>query len=649
MNPSVADRRAPPAGLHGPGAVGSADRERAAPPARQPRADDGLTPELCQWVDRRAAQAWARALARAETGRTAGERREAGRVADRIGAYLVDRARARKWRRPPGAANHYANHVRAVTGVRWHQRERRGEVLARLLDMGVCIEDLLDDTDAKRRWAAAESIAGLKTRTNVPRDMRLRMCGRCHVAASGRTIGLAHQWCRDRVCPACGEMRARTLASSLRAFTSWRAREVKHEIGSKRADARLLFVTLTQPKQSDAEESATEAVSRALSAFKRLTNTRTNLGRAVRGGVRRYKVDGRWHSAREAGVLQGGVRSLEVTHAKRGDKTQGHVVAYSGWHAHFHCVFEVADGVSAQEAQRVLTVAWLSITGGSAAALDFQSVDLSRVGQLAKYCVKPGEFAASGMVEVARALESRKLTDAFGTWRGVVGKGKEMASAAADEKVEAARLAAIAQGRQPPETRQPVRLADQSIGELPEYVEARGMVRFAWRVEGGDVVERFEVAADCERGIAVDPRTWERKDADRREAEIKPFDNEPKEWSHRREDGKTGNEKIDVRALARTRTRLGLLAKQRRRFGRGYVESALGDLGERADRERAVRGLVRGPEDGGETPLRVETDERRLRETIVDAPRRRDVPRWVKRRQERNASAAERRRKRCET
>lgn len=484
-------------------AVGAARAAHLAE-SRQRTAAQALTPDVCRWVDRRAAAAWDRQRELALCGPTQAVRDEAARNARRLGDYLVDQAKARKWRRPPGTRDTEMNRTRCITGVHWHRRDRRAEVYAHLVDLGCDVGQWLDDTKAELRWRAAESISGLRTRTEVPRDMRLRMCGRVHPALCGERMGLAHTWCRDRMCPACGEMRARQLGSALRAWTTHRAEQTGHRSESK-GGARLMFVTLTQPKRSASEETATEAVGRAMQAIRDLTNPRTLLGLSVRGGAVKKQVKGEKFTISGDGVVQGGARALELTYAARGQSIKGHRVEYSGWHAHFHCVFELAPTVSFHQAQRTLTMAWTALTGASPAALDFQPLNMTRVGQLAKYCVKPGQFAASGMVEAARALEGRKLIDGFGTWRGCAGKGRELADAAAEEKKTDA-----------------VRVADQAVGDVSTLAEQEATrpglktLRFAWAVPGGEYVEKFEHATRAASVLKSDSRTWERKQADLR-------------------------------------------------------------------------------------------------------------------------------------
>jgi hypothetical protein len=126
----------------------------------------------------------------------------------------------------------------------------------------------------------------------------------------------------------------------------------------------------------------------------------------------------------------GGMRVVEVTYSPRGKRNRdGSVVKYSGWHPHLHLLIELRAppaGVSWAE-HRAAFEQWLRAEwyGNTRAAGPrgqcFVAVDRARVGQLAKYCVKPFAVGDSNR-EVARecmeSLDGRRLMAGFGSWKG---------------------------------------------------------------------------------------------------------------------------------------------------------------------------------------------------------------------------------------
>jgi hypothetical protein len=111
-------------------------------------------------------------------------------------------------------------------------------------------------------------------------------------------------------------------------------------------------------------------------------------------------------------MSSGGVRAIEVTFSKSS--------GYAGYHAHAHCIFELAPGVTLDEFKAFVLAAWC-VDGAKPSAQDFRLLDEARIGQLAKYVNKPLEDVADNVVAARELFESmfgRRMIDGFGAWRG---------------------------------------------------------------------------------------------------------------------------------------------------------------------------------------------------------------------------------------
>lgn len=230
------------------------------------------------------------------------------------------------------------------------------------------------------------------SRSGVPRDVRIGLCGVPIVARRGEVVKYVRRACKDRFCPDCGARRRRRFVARLREIVATRPP------GFVR-----YFVTLTQPKLTSEHPRA--AMNRVLSAFKR------------------FRKNGK-------GWLVGGVRSLEVTSRKKGWKAERrrkrgeapHEVRSAGIHAHLHVILEVRAGTTPDQ----IWAAWEAASAGSArAAFDCQLLDDESVHQVGDYVVDMSSLvelldSAPGYVaKVLEALHGRRLVASFGEWIGL--------------------------------------------------------------------------------------------------------------------------------------------------------------------------------------------------------------------------------------
>jgi hypothetical protein len=305
---------------------------------------------------------------------------------------------------------------------------------------------------ALRAWVNLdpEAVAALLrqlpgTRGGQSRALRLSMCGVAFLARRGALVGFARRGCKDRLCPTCSARRSRRFAAALREYIAahpWARRRLRY-LHTWASAARRLFVTLTQPKR--AGETARQAMDRLLAAWRRF--------------IERY---GRV-------LLAGGVRSMEVTARRAGQRVGDYTVESAGVHAHLHCVLDtVAGWVAAPMLRRptsvghrrgaprraerpglkmpkgrgggnvgrrgdladrprvsVLQAAWCASSPGAAeVGVDVQAVDESNIYQVASYAVDYSGLVdlidgAPGYVRaVLAAMHGRRTVAAFGTWKG---------------------------------------------------------------------------------------------------------------------------------------------------------------------------------------------------------------------------------------
>jgi hypothetical protein len=240
-----------------------------------------------------------------------------------------------------------------------------------------------DDTHTRLRGMTLRWLAGMVTPAGRDRAASVRGCGRLTPAllADGR-VCVTHWRCRDRACPSCMTLRAKDNARSLRGAFAARAAAL-----GPAARTRLQMLTLTQVRRAD--ESAADAYARALRSWARQTEGRY--------------VAGRWWRATVAGSL----RAVEVTW-RRG----------AGFHVHFHVVVELAPDVDAQAWFVEMTRQWSRVSDGAMEwGQDLKAIDAHRVGQLAKYVVKPFEVSAPEAArELFHALHSRRMIQGSGSW-----------------------------------------------------------------------------------------------------------------------------------------------------------------------------------------------------------------------------------------
>lgn len=286
--------------------------------------------------------------------------------------------------RTPGCPRCGGSHTGLCARLMWGARATAARWL------GVRVADVESDARTEDRQRIVEILGGLPdTKHGRDRALAVATCGRLEIVSVGGDVRLQPALCRDRICPRCQVQRARKLASQLR--EAWHLRRA--EIGDVH-----WFVTLTIPKPLDLDPDV--AIKRVLQAWRRISNTKNATGREMR----------------KRGIL-GGVVASEITWSRKGDRTrEGHVVAFDGWHCHLHLLVEGGDFADV----RWLLAQWTEEIDGSIRAQDYAPVDERRIGQLAKYLVKPWKHGSLPM-DLARrlavALHGRRLHRAWGTWK----------------------------------------------------------------------------------------------------------------------------------------------------------------------------------------------------------------------------------------
>lgn len=257
------------------------------------------------------------------------------------------------------------------------------------------VDTIADETvtQAPQRSWVAETLEGLATRGGSTRSTRIRSCGRSKVVLTeteeGTTLERRVIQCRDRLCPYCAKVRAAKLGDKVRESVESRLREGLTD---------LVFVTLTQPKLHDSEESCREAIDRASNSLRKL-----------------------WARRPVKHVVEGGVRATEVVWQEAGTQLRnGYVIRYSGWHVHHHMILEATDGNGSGAAlEAVIRKAWSEVSPGSSdAAQHFAPVRMETCREIAKYPLKPFETRNPFKFrEAAEALANRKMFVPVGAWR----------------------------------------------------------------------------------------------------------------------------------------------------------------------------------------------------------------------------------------
>ncbi len=317
------------------------------------------------------------------------------------------------------------------------------------------------------------------TRTGQPRSARIKDCGHLRPAMRGRELGLCHWRCKDRLCPSCAGRRAREMASALLYFA-----KLKADSGS-----RILFVTLTQKKHDITDEDCAGAMTRWLATWRNMTSKRGHTGRAF------------------CEMFAGAIRGVEVTWSPKGKKHyDGHVVKYSGWHAHGHILVEVRPGFTLRQATAEIKKLWRWATPKgeiSGAAQSVQQVApvaeggeekaRSHIYEVCKYPLKlPGTSSPEVLRAAGIALASRKTLDGVGEWRGALGEGRKLRD--------------LAEGKEPTA---PVRMADQRVRALktPE-----GILSF-FEHKGRNAGAFYMPTSKMRAAVLNDPRTFDERDA----------------------------------------------------------------------------------------------------------------------------------------
>ena len=320
------------------------------------------------------------------------------------------------------------------------------------------------------RWMGHD----IRTRTGKSRRARVASCGMLFAARQGTKLGVAHRWCRDRMCPGCMKRRQSQRSRILHAYV-----DEKHAQGVD-----LLFVTLTQIKQDIRHEDAAQALSRVHCTRRAAWNTHTRDARCLRDGV------------------PGGVFFTELAWSYRGKRRRdGSAVAFSGWHAHLHGIVEVAPPPSGftraawrNVVRRRIVDAWLA--QNPEASRDAQKVvplDPAQAGQVCKYPLKPFEHRnPQRQREACLAMAGRRTNDAFGTWRSWAADGEELADA--QREVPAA---------------PPIELGDVSLSYLQRRAEWGARVYFDKPDRTRDLTG--VPAVDVLRSVVADPRTFQRR------------------------------------------------------------------------------------------------------------------------------------------
>jgi len=267
-----------------------------------------------------------------------------------------------------------------------------------LKSLGFAAADVRRESDARLRQRSLGWVDGIVTDSGRDRALAVATCGRPRAAYFAGEYCLAAQQCRDRACVRCQRIRARELAAEVRDLLDVRKADNAHS---------RWFVTLTQPKPATHDPRV--AIDLALRAWRRLTNTKTQLGR--------------WYRR----TFPGALRVLEVTWSPKGKlRKDGSVVPYSGWHAHFHIMLE--GGSKADT--RALCYRWAALVDGDPElAQDARVMDERRAGELCKYIVKPMvDVPVELGRELFRAVHGRRLMQGCGelvSWRRMVKREPE--------------------------------------------------------------------------------------------------------------------------------------------------------------------------------------------------------------------------------
>lgn len=329
------------------------------------------------------------------------------------------------------------------------------------------------------RWLGGEH--DVYTRTGKSLRSAVAGCGTLFAARQGGELGVAHRWCRTRICPGCMKRRQAKYARILQ-------RWVRERIDDAGAGDKL-FVTLTQVKQAIEHETAGQALTRVHNTRRETWNTKKALGRDLRD------------------LVAGGVFFTEMAWSYQGKpRKDGSRVAYSGWHAHLHGIVEIVPPPHGWPPARwrkhvaaAIVDAWLETNPeASRAAQHVELLASSQIGQVCKYPLKPFDYRdAARQREACLALAGRRTHDAFGTWRSWVAEGEAL----------------LAQEEEP---RPPIELGDVSLHNLQRRAEWGARVYF--EVGGEKETEGVDAAAVL-RAIAADPRSFQRRAAEQRQAE----------------------------------------------------------------------------------------------------------------------------------
>lgn len=384
-----------------------------------------------------------------------------------------------------------------------------GNVVPFADELGLDLQQAAKDSGAEARAKVLRwldrSIRTRPTKANPDgnaRCGRVAHCGSLYAARCDGSMGLAHKWCRDRMCPACMERRQRTESKLLRAW-------VRSRID---AGATILFPTLTQIKQNVEHETCKQAIDRLYTTRRAMMNLKTAAGRALR----RFVAGGIWY--------------CEVTWSYKGKahyNRQGDVcgrVLEDGWHPHLHGLVELtsppvelvgklgrdrAGQVWSRMAASAIRKAWMAENPeGSYDAQKVIEVEEARVGQVCKYPLKPFAMAAAKRSrEAAVSLVARRTNDAWGTWTHKAKEPKRkswrpLAEAMLAEQREAAGIPEQA----------PIVFGDATFQGVAVRAQTGDRVYFGFDDDVG--VPSVDVLAAIQR----EPRSFQRQAADNRAA-----------------------------------------------------------------------------------------------------------------------------------
>ena len=322
------------------------------------------------------------------------------------------------------------------------------------------------------RRKALHWAAGLFTAAGRSRGARIAFCGHLRPAIGAKTgaVGMTQVMCRDRACPACQRLRSLELGHALRGA-------VEHR--QSQGDARLLFITLTVPKLPHSKCPAVASLNRLLDYWTKLSRGNSKRGRKF------------------LELFPGGVRTVEVSWSKKGDRYGAHEVLFDGFHVHLHLLAELGAGVRRSRAVAWLVDQWCALTGAKPDAQNIQDMDVARVGQLTKYVTKPLEDAAS-RPEIARelfgALHGRRLIHGWGSWKN----WKQWAELEPNPRAEVLLLAVMDLGQLEVATRPGLPGRHDTDVVFVGYPD-------------GDRLEKSMAAVDVWDAIEADPRTFSEK------------------------------------------------------------------------------------------------------------------------------------------